>query len=873
MAYVVQGGSVGIRGLGLLAAAVLLACRCPGAERNADFNKEWRFALDPVGDPSRPEFDDAAWRSLDVPHDWVVENSCSSNLPFYQATGVIPGAGVGWYRKTFYVGDLEQCKVQVLFDGIYNNAETWINGHRLGFHPYGYTPFHYDLTPFLRADGENVLAVKVDHTRYADSRWYTGAGIYRNVQLVSTGLLHVPVWGIRITTPDVSAAAAKVVVETSIRNDFGSDRSAELRSAILDTEGRVVAESSYATNITAFALRPVRQEFAVPAPRLWAPGHPELYLLRSQVVADGRVVDETTTRFGIRSLRFDADHGFFLNGVNMKIKGVCLHHDGGLVGAAVPKGVWRRRLGLLREAGCNAIRTAHNPPSNEFLDLCDEMGLMVQDEFFDEWDNPKDKRFNKDEREAHYETQGNAEHFQEWAESDLKATVLSHRNHPSIIQWSIGNEIEWTYPRNKAATGFFDNMDWTGNYFWSEPPFAPEKIKAMLATLPRERYDIGETAHKLAGWTRELDTTRPVTANCILPSASHFSGYADALDVIGYSYRRILYDYGHRLLPDKPIMGTENVPQWHEWKAVEERDHIAGTFLWTGIQYMGEVRGDYPVKTNGGALLDTAGFKTPAWHMFRSLWSDEPHVALAVNPLEEVAYRGKPLYHVDGKGNVVPRDPQSWERMLWNWQDVSSHWNHRKGRMMLVEVYSNCAELQLLLNGANKGRKRLADFEDRIVKWAIPYEPGVLTVQGWKVSEEDSISRLKRGESDASAAASIATHGSPAAIAMGVDRRLLANDGYDVAHVEVQLVDGTGRPVRAEERELVFTVDPGLRVLGVDNGDSRNVQDFQSDRIVTHEGRALLVVQSTGTCGKFRVGVSGAGMQESWMQVDVGGRD
>ncbi len=813
--------------------AGILSGSLPSAEAGqavAGFNRDWRFSLAPQTEAHLPGFDDSAWRCLDLPHDWVVENACSSNLPFYKATGVIPGAGIGWYRKTFRAGDLSDRTATVLFDGVYNNAETWINGQRLGFHPYGYSPFHYDLTPYLKADEENVLVVKVDHTRYADSRWYTGAGIYRNVELIISGRIHVPMWGTFVTTPKVSTEAAKVVVETQVRNGYDTDRQVELRTTLLDPDGKIAATASSTKGIKAFARHPFRTELDVVSPSLWSIGQPSLCTAVSQVVLDGRVVDESTTRFGIRSIRFDADQGFFLNGENLKIKGVCLHHDGGLAGAAVPKGVWRRRLEILKAAGCNAIRSAHNPASNEFLDLCDEMGFLVQDEFFDEWDNPKDKRFNMAQREVHYETQGYVEHFQEWAERDLKATVLSHRNHPSVFQWSIGNEIEWTYPRNKKATGFFDNMDWSGNYFWSLPPFSVEEIKHQLATLPRERYDIGETARKLAQWTRELDTTRPVIANCILPSASHFSGYAAALDIVGYSYRRVLYDYGHDVLPNKPIMGTENVPQWHEWKAVEERPHIAGTFLWTGISYMGELHDPYPAKTLDVGLLDTAGFARPSYHMYKSLWNPAPAISLTSQALGQAMLGGKPLYAVDAEGQVRPLDPEGWQHMLWSWYDVNQHWNYAPGETVVVEACSNCDEAELFLNGRSLGRKRLADFADRIMKWAVPFEAGTLQVKGWKDGMEVSDT--------------LATHGEPAAVHMEIDRTTLSADGRDVAHVVVQLVDAAGKPVRSQEREVVFEIGRGLKALGVDNGHYRNVQDFHSNRIVTSRGRALLVVQA-----------------------------
>lgn len=834
--------------------ALSLASLPAESTRELDFNPGWRFSLDQKADAFDPAMDDSTWRELDLPHDWVVENSCKPDLPFFQATGVIPGAGIGWYRKHFKTGDLHDKQVTVLFDGIYNNAEIWINGHPLGFHPYGYSPFHHDLTPFLKANSNNVLTVKVDHTRYADSRWYTGAGIYRNVKLITTDKLHFPVWSTFITTPEVSRDEAKVITRIQVRNSFQTDREAELKTSIHAPDGTLVAEESTEVTITAHALCPLTQKVTLKQPQLWSVDTPHLYTAVSRLIADGKTVDESTTRFGIRSIRFDADKGFFLNGQNMKIKGVCLHHDGGLVGSAVPKGVWRRRFEILRDGGCNAIRSAHNPASDEFLDLCDEMGFLVQDEFFDEWDNPKDKRFNMNQKEVHYETQGYCEHFQEWAERDLKRTILSHRNHPSIIQWSIGNEIEWTYPRNKEATGFFDNMNWDGNYFWSEPPNSPEKIKDLLATLPRGPYDIGKTAQKLADWTRELDSTRPVTANCILPSSSHFSGYADALDIVGYSYRRVLYDYGHRLLPDKPIMGTENLGQWHEWKAVMDRDHIAGTFLWTGIDYLGEVRAEYPSKTNGSGLLDTAGFSKPSFQMYKALWSDKPHIHLATQVLEDVEHKGKPLYRPGENGDVSLVDPTSWQQMLWSWHNVNDHWNYTPGKTMVVESYTNCDQAKLFLNGRSLGSKRLADFPDHIIKWSVPYEPGELKIVGMKNGKE--VSDI------------IVTHGEPAAVQLRVDHSNLKADGYDVAHVVAQIVDAKGKPVKTENREITFNVGDGLKVLGVDNGSSKNVQDFQSNKIVTDQGRALLIVQSKNSPSTTDITVAASGLEGSTAQIE-----
>ena len=775
-------------------------------------NGSWRFVLGDPGNAEAATFDDAAWRTVSVPHDWSVEHSFDSELE--GATGYLPG-GIGWYRKTF---DSPGTDVAYLhFDGIYNNAEIYLNGKKLGDHPYGYSPFLYDVSGKL-VDGENVLAVRVDRSRYCDSRWYPGAGIYRSVELIGASKTHIPVWGTFITTPEVSAEKAVVRLELDVCNPEG----AELETTILDAAGNTVAEGH------APAASHVEQLLDVAKPQLWDVDAPHLYKAVTTISRDGKAVDEYTTVFGIRSIRFDVNEGFFLNGKNMKIKGVCLHHDGGCVGAAVPRDVWRRRFEKLKAGGCNAIRVAHNPASEEFLSLCDEMGLLVQDEFFDEWDNPKDKRKNMNERHSDYISRGYAEHFQEWAERDLKNTMLAHRNHPSIFQWSIGNEIEWTYPRNAEATGFF-NADWGGNYFWSQPPHSTNEIKRLLDELPRGEHDIGETAHKLAKWTKELDTSRPVIANCILPSASYESGYADALDIIGFSYRRVMYDYGHKNYPELPLMGTENLGQWHEWKAVMERPFVSGTFLWTGIDYMGEVDGQWPKNTLNCGLLDRAGFERGSYHMMKTLWNDEPHVHLATQVLGK-----SPYIHNEETGFIGEKDADAWKRKTWIWHDVNTHWNYETGDPVAVEVYSNCESVELFLNGGSLGRKNLSEFDDHIYKWMVPFQAGVLEARG-----AGAVDRLE-------------TTGKPKAI------RLEA-DGY---HVVAQLIDEKGLPVKTEEREISFEVE-GARILGIDNGSPSSTQDFQSDRIVTSQGRCLLVVGSA-----CRVDAHAADLEVVTIRVD-----
>jgi len=776
----------------------------------AELAKGWKFNLGEVENGGAVNFDDSGWRSVNVPHDWSVEHPFSEKNE--GCTGYLPG-GIGWYRLKFTA---DPAKVNVLhFDGVYNNSSVFLNGEKLGDHPYGYSPFWFDISDKVKTDGsENVLAVRVDHSRFADSRWYTGSGIYRKVELISTDKLHVPMWGSFVTTPEVSAAKATVKIAVEICNKTGAETEAEITTRLIAPSGETAGETAAKkTGVKPGETVECEQTAEIENPLLWDIDSPHLYKAVTTVSSGGQQTDEYTTVFGIRSIRFDAEKGFFLNGKHTYIKGVCLHHDGGCVGAAVPRDVWRRRFAKLKEAGVNAIRIAHNPGSDEFITLCDEMGLLVQDEFFDEWDNPKDKRKNMNQQSEDYLTESYTKHFQEKAESDLKAVMRSHRNHPSIFQWSIGNEIEWTYPRNAEATGFFD-ADWSGNYFWEQPPHSIDEIKRLLTELPRGEYDIGETAQKLSKWTKEIDTTRPVIANCILPSSSYQSGYADALDVIGFSYRRVMYDYGHKHWPNLPLMGTENLAQWHEWKAIIERPFVSGTFLWTGIDYMGEVNGQWPKKTLNCGLLDTAGFEGGSFHMMKTLWNDEPHVHLTTQTLEKSPY----IFDAE-TGFIGEEDAEAWQRKLWIWHNINTHWNYTEGETIAVEVYSNCESVELFLNGESLGRKQLADFDDRIYKWAVPFKPGKLEAKASNASDR------------------IETAGKAAAIS------LLA----DGCHVIAQLVDEAGRPVKTEEREITFTLSDGGRILGVDNGNAFSTQDFQSDHITTFEGRCLLVVETETT--------------------------
>lgn len=817
--------------------------------READFNFGWKFALlNEVKSAESFPLNDSDWRTVNLPHDWSVEAEFSPDLE--GATGYLPG-GIGVYQKRFATpADIDANSVFVLFDGVYNNATFFLNGAILGANPYGYSPTYFDLTKHLTRDNsDNVLSVYVDRTRYADSRWYTGSGIYRNVSLITVNKLHVPIWGTFVKTPQVSQAEATVDIEVTVRNDRANSEAMTVVTEIQSPDGKTVATMLSETKVATGVTAKLRQSERVTNPRLWSTNSPALYQAVTRVLQSGKVVDEVTTRFGIRSIEFRAREGFFLNGEPILMKGVSLHHDGGLVGVAVPKEVWRRRLETLKEAGVNAVRTAHNPFSKEFLELCDEMGLLVQNEIFDEFDYPKDKRLNFHDRHDDYITRGYSEHFQEWSESDLKRTVLRDRNHPSVVQWSIGNEIEWAYISHRFATGFWPNPDDPMEMdmsFWSVgPKFAPEEIKARYDALPKGKYDIAETAHKLSGWVRELDTTRPVTANMVLPQVSHVSGYADAVDVVGYSYRNPVIPWGIEHFPDKPISIHENPGTWSDWQAVLDNPGVYSIFMWTGIDYMGERHDKWPEKSGWGDMLDLAGFKKQGWNYFKSIWVDEPHMSIGTLPLD-----GSGFSSGKGDGRAVANDDSS-----YTWRDSNMHWNYSEGTPVLVEVSTNHQRVELSLNDRPLGVRTLSDDEGRIMRWVVPFEAGRLSARA-VTSEQTHTIHLE-------------TSSPPSQMNVQLDRVQLTADGIDTLHVEVRLLDEAGRVVRTDDRNIRFDLSGPVKLLGVDNGAPDNVQGFQKNSVDTHRGRALAIVQSQRVTGEAELVVSAEGLDSQKFSLTI----
>lgn len=835
-------------GIVTVSSAIAQAHSASTVERQRDFNFDWKFTeVNETSLPRQLPLDDSSWRNVRLPHDWSVEHSFSDK--WEGATGYLPG-GIGIYQKHFKTpASPNEKSTFILFDGVYNNATFWLNGQRLGENPYGYSPTYFELTPFLNTDGsDNVLTVHVDHSRYVDSRWYTGSGIYRNVKLVTVDKLHIPIWGTFLTTPEITEDRGKVNLAVKVQNDTDTNVEFVMTTKIVNEVGKAVATTQDSLKLATGMGQEFNQTVNVANPELWELDSPKLYTAVTTLTKNGKVVDHYETRFGFRTIEFDKDQGFFLNGKNTFMNGVSIHHDGGLVGAAVPKGVWKRRLQTLKEAGVNAIRVAHNPYSQEFLDLCDEMGLLVQNEFFDEFDYPKDKRLNKHERHDDYISRGYNMHFHKWGKSDLTRTMLRDRNHPSVVQWSIGNEIEWTYLNYREVTGFWNKAkdDVNDNFWGGAPKFDREEMKQRYLDSPKAEYILAETAQKLADWTRELDTTRPVTTNMIIPQVSLVSGYADAVDISGFSYRNVTIPWALKHFPDKHITINENPGSWNDLLQVYQYPGVFSQFMWTGIDYMGEHHNKWPKKSGWGDILDLAGFKKQGWNYFKSHWINKPHVSIGTMPLENSLFISDgvtAIAHPKGKRN--------------NWSSIAQemHWNYEEGEMVLVEVITNHSMAELFLNGESLGYRSMSDTPDRVLRWAVPFTAGTLTA--------------KTGFEGQEVVAVMETTTQPVGFTLTADRKELKADGYDVAHLVVQLVDERGRPVKVEETHYTFEIQGNARLLGVDNGASDNIQDFQSNNLTSSQGRALAIIQSNREAGEVKVIVKAKGFAEQALTLNI----
>jgi beta-galactosidase len=777
--------------LALLAAPICFANSRPG--KTVSFNQDWRFRLGDVSGAQDAAFDDSQWRELNLPHDWSIEGSFNEQNPATPSGGALPG-GLGWYRKTFTVPASAKGKLIFIdFDGVYRNSEVWINGHYLGKRPYGYSSFEYELTPYLAYGTKpNVIAVKVDNSQQPNSRWYSGSGIYRNVWLTTLDPVHVEHWGTYVTTPEVSEQSASVLIQTKVSNGSNSSAPVNLITIIQDAAGREVARA-VERNVAAKDLHAeASQTLKVSAPVLWSDDRPYLYKVISQLEQGGRVVDVYETPLGIRTFRFDVEKGFFLNGKPLKIRGTCNHHDLGSLGAAVNTRAIERQLQLLKGMGVNGLRTSHNPPAPELLEIADRLGFIVMDEAFDMW------KIAKTKYDYHLD-------WDAWHQRDLEDMVLRDRNHPSVFIWSIGNEVE---------------EQWNGN--------------PLGGTISRE----------LAGIVRRLDRTRPITAACNDVSRDNKLLMEGDLDLVGTNYAHTHLPEFAKMFPGRPIIGTEtnssvhtrgsyrmpsddilhwptngadavklspiyecsaydnSIVKWgsgHEetWKLVKDHDFFSGMFIWTGWDYIGEPTPfPWPAISSYFGIIDLAGFPKDAYYFYESEWTDKPTL------------------------HIFP------------------HWNWQPGEKVDVVAYFNHAdEVELFLNGRSQGTKRKQNG-DMHVFWRLSFEPGVLKAVSRKNGQVVLTSEVRTAEA-------------PARIVLEPDRRTIRADGTDLSFVTVKVVDKNGTLVPNADQLIKFDVTGPGWIVGVGNGNQISHESFKASQRKAFHGMALAIVQAKRRPGQI----------------------
>ena len=771
------------------------------------FDKDWKFQLGDVAGAEAVGFADAAWRKLNVPHDWSIEGEFSEKNPATPGGGALPG-GIGWYRKSFKVSE-EALKGSVFidFDGVYQNSEVWINGHSLGKRFYGYSSFRYELTPYLVVgDKENVIAVRVDNSTQPNSRWYSGSGIYRNVWLVTTGKTHVEHWGMVVTTPEITDAMAKVKTTMRIKNNLKDGQKLLVKTIIKDPSGNEIAQGKMDTNGVKDSVLITSFDFVVKNPVLWSLEAPKMYAAFSQIYVDGDLVDSYTTPFGIRSFEFNVDKGFFLNGKSVKINGVCDHHDLGCLGSAINKRAIERQMEILKGMGCNAIRTSHNPPAPELLDLADNMGFIILDEAFDMWKKPKNK--------FDYSTVWDQMH-----KKDLQDMILRDRNHPSVIMWSIGNEI----PEQGDSTGTI-------------------------------------IAKELAGYIHELDTTRPITSACNNPGTANFILNSGALDLVGYNYHQKEFEAFPKNYPGQKFLGTETVSalmtrgvydmpsdsirrwpiRWdipfttgnkdftcssydnvsapwgstHEetWKIIKKYNFLSGQFIWTGFDYLGEPTPySWPARSSYFGIIDLAGFPKDVYYMYQSEWTK------------------KDVLH------------------------IFPHWNWKEGQTVDIWAYSNADEVELFLNDKSLGVKKKQGDELHLM-WKVPFVPGTLKAISRTAGKEVLVKEVK-------------TAGAPAKLIVTADRTAIKADGNDLSYLTVDVVDANGTIVPGADNLVKFKVEGSGAIVGVDNGDPISHDSFKVPQRKAFHGKCLVVIQSGEKAGIIKLTASAEGLPAVTVEI------
>lgn len=769
------------------------------------FDNDWRFFLGDTAGASLREFQDHSWRSLDLPHDWSIEGLVSPKNPAGGDGGYYP-AGIGWYRKSFLVpSEWNGKSISVYFEGVYMNAEVFINGVSMGVYPYGYSSFSYQLTPHIKLGEVNVISVKVDNSLQKNCRWYSGSGIYRHVWLMVQNPVHVPQWGVSVSTTQVSSSKASVQIETKIVNQSVTDQTLFLKTRLLDARAKEVGSLKQKVEIKANRSLSISQSILVSNPKLWTPETPYIYKAQVQLVKDNALADETITNFGIRSIEFTAEKGFKLNGQTIQLNGGCVHHDNGCLGAAAYDRAEERKVELLKSAGYNAVRTSHNPPSEAFLDACDRLGLMVIDEVFDGWKEQKNK-FDY------------AMLFDQWWQRDVEAMVLRDRNHPSIIMWSIGNEI-----------------------------------------IERKKPEAVETAQMLANAVRNLDPARPVTSAMTTWDKEWeiFDPLMAVHDVCGYNYQLHRARNDHNRVPSRVIVQTESYPRdaFVNWKLVKDHAYVIGDFVWTAMDYLGESgigRWYYSGEVPGehwerdlfpwhGAYcgdIDLTGWRKPISHYRNLLWNNTEKLYMAVrepNP--------SPLEIKETMWSVWP----TWES--WTWPGY-------EGKNIEVEVYSKYPKVRLYLNHQLVGEKITSMEQEYKAVFTIKYSPGELVAVGVENDKEVESVRLKSA-------------GEAAKIKLTADRTRIRANGQDLAYVSVELTDMNDCLQPNANNQLFFEIEgPGI-IAGVDNANVKDTDPYVSNSRKAWHGRALVVIKSKRECGDIKLWVSSNGLSKGYVVIQT----
>lgn len=838
---------------------VLAGCTSVGNSeadlRRVDFSNDWCFQLGDEPAAMAPDYDDSAWRKLNLPHDWAIEGDFSPHNPSGTGGGALPG-GIGWYRKTFTPdANASDKRLYIDFDGAYMNATVYINGHELGTRPYGYISFSYDLTPYIQWGKPNVIAVRVDNAEQPNSRWYSGCGIYRHVWLRNLHPVHVAQWGTYVTTPEVSEEQATFSVQTSVENTTDEKQVVTLLTSLLDANGKEVVRLNPGTlTIEATETSVLAQELKLENPQLWSIENPYLYQVYTQVLAaDGKLLDTYTTTTGARYFCFDAEKGFSLNGKPMKINGVCMHHDLGCLGAAVNVRALERQLEILKEMGCNGIRCSHNPPTPELLDLCDRMGFIVMDETFDMW---------RKRKTAH----DYSRYFNDWHERDLTDLMLRDRNHPSIFMWSIGNEVLEQWSDAQADTLSLEEANMILNFGHSADQLAAAEGELSVNSL---------LTRKLADMTRAIDATRPITAGCNEPSPGNHLFRANALDIIGFNYHDDWFEGVPQNFPGKPFIVTESVSglmtrgfyrmpsdsvvicpeHWsrpysdpsfacssydnchvpwgnnHEGTLalVKHNPFISGQYIWTGFDYIGEPTPyGWPARSSYFGIVDLAGFPKDIYYLYQSEWRPD-----------------KTVLH------------------------LFPHWNWEEGQTIdMWAYYNNADEAELFINGQSQGirRKLLAgprtdELSDDIVMstefhvcWRVTYQPGTVKV-------------VTRKDGEVVAEQEMHTAGTPAAVRLTPDRTQLTADGRDLSFVTVEVVDKDGNLCPWAEDDIHFQVEGNAFIAGVDNGSQTSMERFKDNHRKAFYGKCLVVIQNNGKSGKARLTATADGLSTAHLQL------